>query len=117
MSIVRLIGLFIVAAALACQAPPNVALAPATPDYAQRYMRALCDMNTDYLSANTHPGYATADDIAESVARSGGFICSGVKYLGSYATEDTHVFAVVINDKETFYIFSFDADRLVIGVQ
>ena len=89
------------------------------PAYAQAYMDAMCRADAEYLAEHTHPMFASADAIAAFAAetRASGFTCQSRKYLGSYATEDTHVFAVVVNDGEVFYVITFDAERLVTGIQ
>lgn len=128
------IAVAVVAAVLyATLAPPRVVVKTQTvetvvsavaPEYARRYMNAMCAFDAEYLTANTAPTFATSADVANFVVASqrAGWVCGPPKYLGSYQTIDSHAFVVVIGAdgqerRETFYVLTFDPDRMVIGIE
>lgn len=97
--------------------------AAAAPEYAQAYMDAICRLDAEYLAEHTSPLFADADDVAHYVqaAMSAGWACGGVKYLGSYQTKDSQVFAVIVkpgteDEHEVFYILTFE-DGLVTEIE
>lgn len=96
-------------------------ISTAAPEYAQKYMDAICAFDAEYLGKNTSPGFAGAQEIADYIdsAAQSGWGCESVKYLGSYQTVDKQVFAVVVkpSGNEVFYLFTFDAERLVINIE
>ena len=93
------------------------------PNYAQRYMDAMCALDTEYLITGTSPDFADTDEINAFVqdAKSAEWSCGTVKYLGSYQLSDKQVFAVVIypgtdHEDEVFYALTFE-DQLVTDIE
>lgn len=97
--------------------------ASSAPAYAQNYMDALCAMDAEYLTQNTSPEFAGADEIVSFIedARFSKWACGPVKYLGVYQLSDKHVFAVVVfpntdQEAEVFYALTF-SDGLVVSIE